>query len=62
MKGMWVACCVAGRGSRLRGHPRGEIMDATGTAWFNHRALTEGAEDGSLTVTGGDQTLEVMAK
>jgi hypothetical protein len=40
-------------------HPRAEIMDAAGTAWFDNLALTEGAEDGCLTVTEGDQTLAV---
>jgi hypothetical protein len=39
--------------------PRGALQDSTGTAWFDNLSLTEGTDDGSLTVTGGDQTLEV---
>jgi hypothetical protein len=41
------------------GYIRGEIQQSTGTAWFDNISLTEGTDDGSLTVTGGDQALEV---
>jgi hypothetical protein len=40
-------------------HSRGEIQQATGVAWFDNLSLTEGPADGSLTVTGGDSSLEV---
>jgi hypothetical protein len=40
---------------------RGEIQQSTGTAWFDNLTLTEGTEDGSLTLTGGDQVLQVTA-
>jgi hypothetical protein len=46
---------------RPTAHCRGEIQQGTGTAWFDNMSLTQGAVDGSLTVTGGDQTLEVAA-
>jgi hypothetical protein len=42
-----------------RGVPRGEIQQGTGIAWFDNFSLTEGAEDGSLTVTSPDQTVEI---
>jgi hypothetical protein len=39
--------------------PRGQVQRATGIAWFDNFSLTEGTADGSLTITGGDQPLEV---
>jgi hypothetical protein len=57
-KGM-VAFSVADDATNPQGVPRGEIQQGSGTAWFDNMSLTEGTSDGSLTVTGGDQSLEV---
>lgn len=38
---------------------RGEIQQGSGIAWFDNFSLTEGALDGSLTVTSAEQSLEV---
>ena len=57
-KGM-VAFSVADDATDPQGVPRGEIQQGSGTAWFDNLSLTEGSADGSLTVTGGDQSLEV---
>jgi hypothetical protein len=42
-----------------RAVPRGEIQQGKGIAWFDNFSLTEGAQDGSLTVTSADQTVEI---
>jgi carboxypeptidase family protein len=54
-----VAFNVAEDATNPQGVPRGEIQQGSGTAWFDNLSLTEGTEDGSLTLTGGDQSLEV---
>lgn len=42
-------------------HSRAVIQQSTGVAWFDNMSLTEGTADGSLTVTGGDSSLDVTA-
>ena len=54
-----IAFHVADTATNPQAVPRGEIQQGTGTAWFDNLSLTEGTDDGSLTVTGGDQTLQV---
>ena len=54
-----IAFHVADTATNPQAVPRGEIQQGTGTAWFDNLSLTEGTDDGSLTVTGGDQTLAV---
>jgi hypothetical protein len=48
-------------GDHMEAWVRGELQQATGVAWFDNLSLTEGTEDGSLTLTGGDQALSVAA-
>jgi hypothetical protein len=50
---------TADGGDSPTAHSRGEIQQATGVAWFDNMSLTEGTADGSLTVTGGDSSMEV---
>lgn len=54
-----VVFTVSGAANNPQAVPRGTIQQGTGTAWFDNISLTEGTDDGSLTVTGGDQTLAV---
>ena len=57
-----VAFETTANGRQVVAHCRGEIQQGTGIAWFDNLALTEGSEDGSLTVTSADQMLEVTAE
>jgi hypothetical protein len=44
-----------------RAVPRGQIQQGTGIAWFDNISLTEGTQDGSLTVTSADQSIEITS-
>ena len=56
-----IAFATTANGRHPIAHCRGEIQQGTGLAWFDNLALTEGPEDGSLTVTSAGHTLEVTA-
>jgi hypothetical protein len=62
----WRKAIIAFATTANGGHPiaycRGEIQQGTGLAWFDNLALTEGPEDGGLTVTSADHLLEVTAE
>lgn len=57
-----IAFETTANGRQVVAHCRGEIQQGTGIAWFDNLALTEGSQDGSLTVTSTGQTLEVTAE